>query len=118
MHKVTLTHPASKAVSVVCRRAIAWSFLPTAREIHDAAPASKPMMMLLNSQTIGNVKLIAAKGASPSRDTKNRSTASKEINAIRPTAKGVAWRRRWAATGPVVRSVANLGILKTKGAEP
>ena len=94
MHNMKLTEPASNAVSVVCRRAIDASFLPIAREMHEAAPASKPIMMLLRNQIIGNVKLIAASGASPSRDTKNRSTASNEMIATSPIAIGVAWRRK------------------------
>ena len=73
---------------------MAVSFLPMAREMQEAAPASNPMMMLLSSQIIGKVKLIAASGASPSSDTKNRSTISNEIIAIRPNAIGVAWRRK------------------------
>ena len=55
--------------------------------------------------TTGKVKLMAASGASPSNDTKYNSTARKAVMANRPIAIGVAWRRKWAATGPVVRSV-------------
>ena len=96
--------PASSAVSVVRRRARAISPLPTARETVDAAPASKPMMTLVSNHSTGKQKLIAASCASPRRDTKNRSTASKEMIAIRPSAIGAAWRRRCAGTGPLVRS--------------
>jgi hypothetical protein len=52
----------------------------------------------------GMVKLTAASGASPSREIKKRSAASKEKIATRPSANGIPCRRRWAATGPVVRS--------------
>src|SRR5210317_230261 len=52
----------------------------------------------------GIAKLTAASGASPSFEMKNRSAASKEKIATRPSPNGVACRLRWAATGPLVRS--------------
>ena len=72
------------------------------------------MIILLINQIIGNVKLIAASGISPSLEIKNRSTTSKEMIAKRPIAIGIAWRRKCAGTGPVVRSADKSNASKEK----
>ncbi len=88
--------------SVVRRRACRWSPRPTARETQEDAPVSKPMPIDSTSQMTGRAKLAAASASSPSREMKNRSTASNEKIASSPAAMGTDCRRRCPATGPVV----------------